>query len=366
MPRILVEADHFLKILPVILDPKADDEHARAVADFFAHDIDFPAWCETFRTQISGLYPADVDLAADQAELEAKLPEADAVIVEGLTLDRAAVAKMKPTCIVHKFGAITSNIDRRACEERRINVFAVARQGNVAVAEQAFALMMAAAKDIGRYNGVVTADDLARAGHPVRSYDRRYTGGSNYARIPHLRTLKGATLGIVGFGEVGRELARRAAAFGMIIAYYQRTRLSDEDELALGARYASLDQVMAQSDYIIVQLPLNESTQGIIGRKELAAAKPGAILINTARAHLVDQQALIEALDSGRLAALAMDVGYAEPWSPDDPLLKYKDGRVIAMPHTAVGDRTVGLSDLAEMCRNIWRIIDNRRTGRRK
>ena len=146
----------------------------------------------------------------------------------------------------------------------------------------------------------------------------------------------------------------------------QGTKLPDEVELALGARYTGLDELMAQSDYIIVQLPLNESTQGIIGRKQLAAVKPGSILINTARAHLVDRDALLEALDSGRLAAVAMDVGYAEPWSPDDPLLKYRDGRVIAMPHTAVGDRRVGLSDLAEMCRNIWRIIDNRRTGRRK
>jgi phosphoglycerate dehydrogenase-like enzyme len=366
MPRILVEADHFLKIIPVILDPRTSDEHIRAVTDFFAHDLDFSQWCETFRAQIPGLYPAEVEFAADQAEFEAKLPEADAVMVESLKLDRAAVAKLKPTCIVHKFGAITSNIDRRACEERRINVFTVARQGNVAVAEQAFALMIALAKDFGRYEGVVTAGDLAQAGHPIRTYDRRHTGGSNYARIPHLRLLKGATLGIVGLGEVGRELAQRAAAFGMILVYHQRTRLAEMDELALGARYATLAELMAQSDYIVVQLPLTESTRGIIGRKEFAAVKPGAVLINTARAHLVDRDALLEAVESGRLAGVGMDVGYEEPWSPDDPLLKYKDGRVLVMPHTAVGDRKVGLGDLADMCRNIWRVMDNRRTGRRK
>jgi phosphoglycerate dehydrogenase-like enzyme len=273
---------------------------------------------------------------------------------------------MKPSCIVHKFGAIASNIDKRACEERRINVFTVAREGNVAVAEQVFALMIALAKDFGRYEGVVTAGDLAQAGYPIRPYDRRYTGGSNYARIPHLRSLKGATLGIVGFGEVGRDLAQRAATFGMILVYHQRTRLSEMEELTFGVRYAALDELMSQSDYIVVQLPLNESTRGIIGRKQLATVKPGAMLINAARAHLVDREALLEALDSGRLAGVGMDVGYEEPWPPDDPLLRYKDGRVIVMPHTAVGDRKVGLSDLAEMCRNIWRVIDNRRTGRRK
>jgi lactate dehydrogenase-like 2-hydroxyacid dehydrogenase len=225
--------------------------------------------------------------------------------------------------------------------------------------------MMALAKNITRYDGIVTAADLAAAGNPVRPYDRRYTGGSNYARIPALRALAGSQLGIVGLGEVGREIAARANAFGMRVAYHQRTQLPAMDELTLGARFLSLEELMAQSDYIVVQLPLNDSTQGIIGREALRAVKPGAMLINTARAALVDREALLEALDSGRLAGVGMDVGYSEPWAPDDPLLKYKDGRVVAMPHTAVGDRRHGLADLAEMCRKIWRVLDNRRTGRR-
>jgi phosphoglycerate dehydrogenase-like enzyme len=174
MMRILVEGDHFLKILPVILDPKAGDEHRRAVADFFAHDIsDFSAWCEKFRAELPGLYPADVELAADQSEFEDKLPSADAVIVESLMLGRDAIAKMKPLAIVHKFGAVTSNIDVAACEERRITVFKVPRRGNVAVAEQAFALMIALAKGIGHYEGMVTAVALTAAGLPIRPYDRR-------------------------------------------------------------------------------------------------------------------------------------------------------------------------------------------------
>ena len=367
MMRILVENDHFLKILPVMLDPETSEEHRRAVADFFAHDLpDFVSWCDAFRAEIPGLYPAKVEFAADQDDLEAKLPGADAVIVESLAIGPGAVAKLKPLAILQKFGAILSNIDVEACLARRIAVFNCPRQGNIAVAEQAFALMIALAKEIGRYNGVVTAEDLRKAGHPVRPYDRRYTGGSNYARIPGLRALAGATLGIVGLGEVGRDVARRAAAFGMSILYHQRRRLADFEELALGARYLPLDELMAHSDYILVQLPLNDSTRGLIGRKALEAVKPGAMLINTARADLVDREALIEALDSGRLAGAGMDVGYEEPWLPDDPLLKYRDGRVIAMPHLAVGDRKNGLADLTAMCRNIWRVIDNRRTGRRK
>jgi lactate dehydrogenase-like 2-hydroxyacid dehydrogenase len=275
------------------------------------------------------------------------------------------VAKLKPLAIVQKFGGILSNIDTDACRERRITVLSLPRQGNVLVAEQAFALMIALAKQITRYDGIVTAADLSAAGHPVRPYDRRYTGGSNYARIPALRALAGSVLGIVGFGEVGREIAKRGSAFGMNIVYHQRTRLPALDELTLGVRFLTLEALMAQSDYIVVQLPLNESTQGIIGREALHGVKPGAILINTARAALVDREALLEALDSGRLAGVGMDVGYSEPWERDDPLLKYKDNRAILMPHLAVGDRRVGLADLQEMCRKIWRVIDNRRTARK-
>jgi lactate dehydrogenase-like 2-hydroxyacid dehydrogenase len=161
-------------------------------------------------------------------------------------------------------------------------------------------------------------------------------------------------------------VAKRATAFGMILLYHQRKRILLQEELNLGARFTGLEDLMAQSDYILVQLPLNDATRGIIGKKALEAVKAGAMLINVARADLVDRVALIEALDSRRLAGVAMDVGYSEPWAQDDPLLKYTDGRVIAMPHTAVGDRRVGLGDLSEMCRNIWRVLDNRRTGRRR
>jgi phosphoglycerate dehydrogenase-like enzyme len=364
--RILVELDHFLRILAVILDPQAPEEHRRAVADFQAHDIpDFEARCEQFRRQIPGLYPAEVRFAADQAELMAQIPDADVVVVESLQLDEAAVAKMKRSAIVQKFGAISSNIDSAACAKRRIPVLNLPRRGNVAVAEQAFGLMMALGKEIARYNRVVTAEQWKARDLPIRSYDRRYTGGSNYARIPGLRLLAGATVGIVGFGEVGREIARRANAFAMSVVYYQRTRLGGAEELSFGARYAELRELMQISDYIIVQLPLNVSTQGIIGHKELEAVKPGAMLVNTARAALVDRAALLAALQSGRLGGLAMDVGYEEPWRADDPLLTLKHDNIIITPHTAVAHREVGLADLEALCRKIWLVLDSRRTGRR-
>jgi phosphoglycerate dehydrogenase-like enzyme len=355
MKRILVESDHFLKIIPVMLDPSTKDEHVRAVADFFAHDVpDFLEWCKRLHAEIPGLYPAEVVFAEDQADFDAKIEDADAVVVESFKVTRAALARAKRLRAVQKYGADLTGIDVEACEERRIAVFPLRRIVNVAVAEQVFALLIALSKRIVEFNHVVTAEQLREAGYPVRPYDRRYIGGSNYGRVPGLRTLHGSTLGIVGLGEIGREVAVRANAFEMSILYYQRSRLAPADEMALGARHVPLHELMASSDYIVVQLPLNDSTRGIIDRKALEAVKPGAILVNAARAHLVDRDALVDALKAGRLGGLGMDIGYAEPAEADDPLLTFDKGNVILQPHLAIAHRDNGLKDMRQLCLNIW------------
>ena len=304
MPTLLIEEDHFLKIVPVILDPATPPAHQRAVADFFAHDVpDFLGWCEALRARMPGLYPTRVVWADDQADFLAKLPRADAAIVESLVVDRAALAAAPRLKLVQKFGTIAANIDQAACAERGVAVAVLHRHVNVAVAEQCVALMLALAKRIPALDGLVERGALEAAGFSIRERASAYIGYSNFARVAGLKTLYGATLGIVGFGEVGREIARRAAPFGMTMLYHQRRPLPAADAQALGARFAPLHELMAQSDYIVVQLPLNDSTRGIIGAQALAHAKPGAVLINCARAELVDHAALVAALESGASAA---------------------------------------------------------------
>jgi phosphoglycerate dehydrogenase-like enzyme len=359
MPTLLIEEDHFLKIVPVILDPATPPAHQRAVADFFAHDVpDFLGWCAALRARMPGLYPTRVVWADDQADFLAKLPAADAAIVESLVVDRAALAAAPRLKLVQKFGTIATNIDQGACAERGVAVAVLHRHVNVAVAEQCVALMLALAKRIPALDGLVERGALEVAGYQIRERASAYIGYSNFARVAGLKTLYGATLGIVGFGEVGREIARRAAPFGMTTLYHQRRPLPAADEQALGARFAPLHDLMAQSDYIVVQLPLNASTRGIIGAQALAHAKPGAYLINCARAELVDHAALVAALDAGRLGGLALDVGYDEPARPDEPLLKFR-GRpnVILMPHTAIAARQNALSDLERLCENLWQAV---------
>ena len=363
MTTIVVEDDHFLKILGVILDPTAPEPHRAAVCRFFAHDVpDFLGWCEQLRAHLPGLYPAEVVFVADQKELTAKIPRADAAIVESLVIDRSILTSAPRLALVHKFGTITNNIDLAACAEHNVPVSTVRRHVNIAVAEQAFSLAMALAKRIRPLAGLVEADALKAAGWHVR--DRSpFAGYSNFSGITGLKMLFGATLGIIGLGEVGRELARRAQAFEMKTLYYQRRRLAEQDELSLGATYAALDELMARSDFLVVQLPLNESTRGLIGRSELARVKPGAVLINVARAELIDHDALIETLARGGLGGFGLDVGYSEPTDPAEPLLRFRDGNAILMPHTAIGARDNALHDLDRLCSNVWRAVVGERAS---
>jgi phosphoglycerate dehydrogenase-like enzyme len=358
MTRIVIEEDHFLKIVPVVLDPATPEAHRRAVADFFAHDEpDFLGWCSRLQRRLPGLYPAEVVFAADDADLRAKIPDADGVVVESFCIDNEILAMASRLAIVHKFGSITTNIDVEACTKRGIAVATLRRMVNVAVAEQACVLMLALAKRIGQFNGVVEETALRDAGLQVRSRQPRYIGYSNFAGITGLKTLLGATLGIVGFGEVGREVAQRARAFEMGVVYFQRTRLAAMFEQELGVRYLPLNELMEQADYVLVQLPSNDSTRGLIGRNALARIKPGAMLIDVARPELIDHDALVEALESGRLGGLALDVLYTEPADPAEPLLRYRDRNVILMPHTAVAARANALHDVETLCVNLWRAI---------
>jgi phosphoglycerate dehydrogenase-like enzyme len=365
MIRIVVEKDGILNLAPVILDPATPAEHRSALASFYGFDVppdvpDFDSWCARVRAQIPGLFPAKVIFAADEAQLRAQLGEADAVIVESLPIGEAELALAPRLAIVQKFGMLAANVDVAACARHGVTVEIQRRRVNIAVAEQAFALMIALAKRLCALNGVVEEKTLRAAGFDPSPYDRRYTGNSNFARIKGLRTLHGSVLGLIGMGEIGREVASRGHAFGMKVLYHQRNRINPLDEWALGASYVGLAELMAQSDFISIQLPLNDATRGFLGRDALQRMRQGTILVNAARGELIDRAALIEALDSGILAGFGLDVGYTEPARPDDPLLKYRDGNVILMPHTAPAERANGLKDMEEMCLKIWRALKTR------
>ncbi|XP_031432511.1 glyoxylate/hydroxypyruvate reductase B isoform X2 [Clupea harengus] len=150
--------------------------------------------------------------------------------------------------------------------------------------------------------------------------------------------VSGATLGIIGMGRIGLKVAKRAAAFDMKILYHNRNRRLEEEEQAVGATYcAKIEDLLRSSDFVMVVVNLSPQTQKLIGAKELAVMKPTATLINISRGLVVDQDALVDALQRKTIAAAALDVTYPEPLPRGHPLLSFPN--VLVLPHMGTHTR---------------------------
>jgi len=269
--KFVVENDSFLRLIQVVLDPTAPPERIEAFAHFCKHDLpDFRGWCAKVRSQAQNLCPAEVRLVDNQADLLGNLSGATVVVVEGLTVGAAEIAAAGGSLkCVQKYGFTTRNIDHAACDKAGVKVLTVRRRANIATAEQGLALMLALARQLTQNANLISEEQLRAAGYLPTRYDRSHTPNGNWARIPGLVTLHKRQLGIVGLGEIGRELALRAIALGMRIVYAQRTQLALEVERQHYATYVGLDELLATSDCVSLHLPRGPETQGFIGRREL-------------------------------------------------------------------------------------------------
>jgi phosphoglycerate dehydrogenase-like enzyme len=147
------------------------------------------------------------------------------------------------------------------------------------------------------------------------------------------RELAGKTLGIVGLGNIGKKVARRAAAFDMSVQYYDIARLGEDAEDALGVRFVLLDELLRTSDVVSLHVPLDETTRGMIGTRELGLMRPSAIIVNTCRGPVVDEAALHRALVEGKIAGAGLDVLVDEPPAANHPLFALPN--VTLTPHSA-------------------------------
>lgn len=355
-PVIVVENDPFPRMLQAFLDANDDPQRTAAIADFVAHDIpDYAAWLRAARANAAGLYPAEVRLVSSQDELRAALPGAHAVVTESLQIGAAELALAGQLKVVHKYGTVMRNIDITACAARHIKLLSVRRRANVGCAEYAFALMLMLAKRLNETPNLLSMAQLRGAGFNPKHFDRRYTSNSNWVRVGGMRNVCGQTLGIIGLGEIGREIAQRAHAFGMNILYYQRTRLPAAEERVWHAEYRAMNDLLAASDWVFPTVPLNDATRHLIGAAELAQMKRGACLINISRAQVVERQALHDALASGYLGGYGLDTFYEEPGSADDPLLKFKN--VIITLRIAAQPRLNAMGDLAQVMAQLAGVI---------
>jgi len=347
--KFVVENDSFLRLIQVVLDPRAPKERIEAFAHFCKHDTpDFAAWCDAIRAQAQNIYPADVRLVDDQAELLANAGGASVIVVEELTVgEKETAAAGTSLKFVQKYGFTTRNIDSSACDKSGVKLLTIRRRANISTAEQGLTLMLALARQLTRNANLISVEQLKNAGYNPTTYDRSHTPNGNWARIPGMVTLYRKQLGIIGLGEIGRELALRALALGMRIVYSQRTRLPAEIEQQYQAHYSSMDELLASSDCVSLHLPRSAATAGFIGSRQLSIIKPGAFLINVSQPNQVERRALCDALASGRLGGFGLDTFYDEPGSADDPLIQFPN--VIVTPHLGGSPRWNSLDDIEEV-----------------
>jgi D-3-phosphoglycerate dehydrogenase len=279
-------------------------------------------WCErALPRELLPLLGAGVELLPPASESPDEpwraVGEADAVIASSrLRYDRAMMGRAPRLQVIARTGIGVDNVEIAEATRRGIAVCNTPDAPSQSTAEHAIAMLLALAKGL-------------RPAHQALARGERRDFFATHRGIE----LKGRTLGLIGLGRIGALVAGLAKALGMRALAYDpfldATRCA-----ALGAEHApTLDAALAASDAVSLHMPLTESTRGIIGAAQLALMRPGALLINCARGGMVDEAALLAALESGRLGGAALDVFASEPPPADHPLLLRDD--VIATPHVA-------------------------------
>jgi len=255
------------------------------------------------------------------ARLAPILPSIEGIWLYGhLKVDGAFMDLLPKLRVISNTGVGVDHIDLGAARERGIPVGNTPNVLDGAVADMTFALILAAARNL--VPGVGHAH-----GPSFLHYEPEFLLGYD---------VHSTTLGIVGLGNIGRQVARRAQGFDMRVIYHNR-KPDPVAEAELGVIYVTLPELLRQSNYISLNVPLTEETTGMIGRDELSQMKRTAFLVNMARGAVVDQEALVDALEAGQIAGAALDVTKPEPLPRDHPLLTLEN--VIITPH--LGSATV-------------------------
>jgi glyoxylate reductase len=236
------------------------------------------------------------------------------------TVDEELLEAAKKLKVVSNMAVGYNNIDVTAATGKGILVTNTPGVLTETTADLTFALLLASARRL------VEASDYMRMGKWKTWSPMQLTG----------RDVYGSTLGIIGLGKIGEAVARRARGFGMDLIYHSNSRKM-QAEAELGIRYADLNALLEQSDFVVVLTPYTKDTANLIGREQLARMKSTAILINTARGGIVNEQALYEALTQGTIWGAGLDVFENEPARPDHQLLQLAN--VTALPH--IGSATV-------------------------
>lgn len=289
-----------------------------------------------------------------EAALLRSAPDADAILSYKAGIPGSVIRNAPSLRLIQKHGLNCRNIDVAAATQRNIRVAILPLLRNITVAEHALALMLVCARKVVPGHRAVTQAVYQEMGlEPIVTSQRNYR--SNWAGIKDIFELHQATVGIVGMGDIGKEIAKRCRAFGMTIYYHQRTSHPDELEAALGIRYLPLDDLLSVSDFIVLVIPHTAESEGLIGARELARMKPSVTLINVGRGGLIDEEALAAALISKPLMMAGLDVYRNEPLPATSPLRTLPN--VVLLPHTGGGSYRSWKVDIPAVLQNIQRFF---------
>jgi glyoxylate reductase len=271
------------------------------------------------------VYPEDKRIPPDQ--LAAACHEVEGLVASGAPVPAELVEQAPHLRVVCNVGVGYDKVDVAACTRRRIMVTNTPVVVTEATADLTFALLMAVARRL------VEADHYVHEGR-WHYWEWGYMWGTNPS---------GKTLGILGFGRIGQAVARRARGFNMRILYYSVDRPTPEQERELGAQFVDRDTLLREADFLTLHVPLAPDTRHLIGAAELALMKPTAFLINTSRGSVVEEAALVQALQSKRIAGAGLDVFEFEP-QIDSALLAMPN--VVVSPHigTATGETRLAMA----------------------
>ena len=247
-----------------------------------------------------------------------RLKGAEIAITNKVVIDGEAMHQLPDLKLICIAATGMNNVDLEAAKELGIEVKNAVGYSTISVAETTITSALALARNVVYFNEYFHDGRYSKADRAF-CYDR------------HTFQVSGKKWGIVGMGNIGREVARLASAFGCEVRYYSTSGVKREEQYPA----MELEELLKWSDIVSVHSPLNERTRGLIGREQLQLMKPSAMIINVARGGIIDEAALAEALDNGTIAAAALDVFSVEPLR-ESPLYSIKDKyRLLASPHNA-------------------------------
>ncbi|MEX2540674.1 MAG: 2-hydroxyacid dehydrogenase [Trueperaceae bacterium] len=301
-------------------------------------------WDQRAQEAVLAVAPPSLNVTfAETYELEEQFEitaNCDVIAAGWPAVTRELITNAASLKLIHKLGVGYDKIDLNAAKESRLAVAITSGANASAVAEHTVGLVLAALRR------TPYVDSSLRSGRWLKTEMRVVN-----------QQLRGKRVGLLGFGNIGRQVARKLAGFEVEIVYFDVRRADLTAETSLGAGYVSFDELLETSDILSLHVPLDESTRGILADESFARMKDGAVIINTSRGGIIDEQALVRCLKSGKIEAAGLDTFAQEPPAVADPLFTFP--QVVLSPHIAgaVFDNVQNLG--AHLFRNVISYLEN-------